>query len=71
MQFIVGYKITEDERFLRYIIDHSENISEVYFSWRSMKNGRNDQLKSEGLNPLYAEKMQEEDLKIFAQQRIF
>ena len=63
MKFIVGYKITEDPRFISYITDHKENISEVYFSWRSMKNGRNDQLKSEGLNPLYAEKMQEEDLK--------
>ncbi|MBQ2942693.1 MAG: hypothetical protein IJD97_10740 [Clostridia bacterium] len=63
MSFIVGYKITEDPRFISYICDHKDKISEVYFSWRSMKNGRNDQLKSEDLNPLWAEKMQEEDLK--------
>ncbi len=70
MSFIVGYKITEDPRFISYITDHKDCISEVYFSWRSMKNGRSDQLKAENLNPLWAEKMQEEDLKTLSDEGI-
>lgn len=60
MEFLVGYRIDDDPRFLDYIIDHKDRISEVYFSWRSMKNGRGAIAPS--YNHLYAEEMQSADL---------
>ncbi len=40
MKFIVGYPLTQNDNFLNDIIKSQKHISEVYFSWPEMPNGR-------------------------------
>ena len=40
MKFIVGYQLTEDENFVRSIIENKDKIKEVYFSFGDFPNGR-------------------------------
>ena len=40
MRFIVGYPLNQNDNFICDIINNQEHISEVYFSWPEMPNGR-------------------------------
>ena len=40
MKYIVGYPIAENQAFLQSVIEHKESVSEVYFSFGDMPNGR-------------------------------
>ena len=48
MRYIVGYQMTEDDRFIRQIIAHRESVREVYFSWGDFPNGRSSLLSDDG-----------------------
>ena len=37
----VGYQLRRDDRFIRTILDYSDRVREVYFSWPGIANGRN------------------------------
>ena len=51
MKFIVGYPIKSNEEFINGIIAEKENISEVYFSWSGIPNGRSSLSTQEMLLP--------------------
>lgn len=65
MKFSVGYQLTGDSRFSEAILRHREQISEVYFSWGSMPNGRHAATLHETLSPWEAKAKMEEDLSLF------
>lgn len=62
MKFSIGYQLTADTAFIDEIIRLKEHIHEVYFSWGSYANGRNSQLRQNGLTPWEAQTRQQEDL---------
>ncbi len=62
MKFMPGYQLRRDSAFLDEIIAQKERIHEVYFSWGSMPNGRNDQLNHKEFLPFEAQARQIEDL---------
>lgn len=70
MKFCVGYQLLEDDRFMKEIITRKEHIYEVYFSWGSFPNGRNDQTKSAGFTPWEAQAKQQKDLALLAKEGI-
>ena len=63
MKWIVGYPIRENQPFLDEIIKNKEQISEVYFSWGDLPNGRSA-LSAEGDKTPFEQQMRQmEDLK--------
>ena len=66
MKLLVGYQLREDRRFLDSILEYKDQISEVYFSWGNLPNGRNSVLHHAGFSPLEAMNRQREDLKQIA-----
>lgn len=66
MKFSVGYQLCADDYFLENIIKRKDSISEVYFSWRNMPNGRNNQIKRIDMTENEAFYKQQRDLKIIS-----
>ncbi len=67
MKLMPGYQLCKDTAFVDEMIAQKENIHEVYFSFGSMPNGRNDQLRHREFLPFEAERRQTEDLTRLAQ----
>ena len=63
MKYIVGYPISENPAFLDSIIKYREHISEVYFSWGDMPNGRSALGREEYLTGFELLERQKNDLK--------
>ena len=63
MRYIVGYQMTEDDRFIRQIIAHRESVREVYFSWGDFPNGRSSLLYDDGKTLFEKQARQAEDLR--------
>ncbi len=63
MKWIVGYPIKEDKTYLDTVIKHKEQISEVYFSWGELPNGRSSLSAGAGTIPFEQQRRQAKDLK--------
>lgn len=63
MKYIVGYPVTQDPSFLNAIIENRQIISEVYFSWGDIPNGRSILGNSGELTPWEHLRRQHTDLK--------
>ena len=66
MNFFVGYQLFEDSEFVESIINRKKHISEVYFSWGDIPNGRNSQIDRCDISSIEAQHKQIEDLKIIS-----
>ena len=66
MKYIVGYPIKENEIFLDKIIHHKDCISEVYFSWGDMPNGRSSLSVDGALTSFEVQQRQARDLKLLS-----
>lgn len=66
MKFMVGYQLTETNRFRDLLVSHSDSISEIYFPWSDMPNGRNPFTVNELYQPWEAQQRLVEDLEIFS-----
>lgn len=66
MKFFVGYQLFEDFEFVESIIRRKKHISEVYFSWGDIPNGRNSQIDRCDVSPFAAQQKQIEDLKMIS-----
>ena len=66
MKYIVGYPIREDQSFLNTIIQNKNSISEVYFSWGGIPNGRSTLSTEEEATPFELQMRQRDDLKLLA-----
>ncbi len=62
MKFMPGYQLRRDTAYVDELIAQKTHIHEVYFSWGSMPNGRNDQLSAKQFLPFEAQQRQIEDL---------
>lgn len=63
MKYIVGYPIKENRPFLKEIIQHKSSLSEVYFSWGDMPNGRSALSTDDSSTPFALQQRQVADLK--------
>lgn len=70
MKFSVGYQLFSDTNYIENIIKRKESISEVYFSWGDIPNGRNNQLRQADLMPWEAQAKQISDLDILRKENI-
>ena len=70
MKFSVGYQLCSDDYFLNNIIERKENISEVYFSYGEIPNGRNNQLKRQDMTKEEAFSKQLFDLQRLSSENI-
>lgn len=70
MKFSVGYQLCDDFWFVENIIKRKESISEVYFSYADMPNGRNNQLKRNDMSYDEALNKQLEDISIISSEDI-
>ena len=66
MKLMPGYRIMRDNAFVDEIIAQRAHIHEVYFSWGTLPNGRNNQLEAAGFLPWEAQEKQIADLRLFA-----
>ncbi len=65
MKFFIGHQIT-NAPLVQEIINHKDQIGEVYFSWGDYPNGRNSALRQIGLTPWQAQARLEQDLQKLA-----
>ena len=70
MKYIVGYPIKENESFLNTIIQNKNSISEVYFSWGDMPNGRSALSIDGALTTFEIQQRQVSDLKLLSSEGI-
>ena len=63
MKFIVGYPVKPNDFFIDSLIENKAYLSEVYFSWADMPNGRSSVDPEQILTPYERQKQQEKDLK--------
>ena len=63
MKYIVGYPIRENEDFLNTVVQNKDAISEVYFSWGDLPNGRSARSALEERTAFEIQKRQCEDLR--------
>ena len=70
MKYIVGYPIKENKDFLNTVIESKESISEVYFSWGDIPNGRSALSIDETSTPFEMQKRQEKDLRLLSSEGI-
>ena len=66
MKYMVGLK-TGDTQLLECILENTEHIHEVYFSWGELPNGRSNQLQSDSFAPWILQDIQRESLKTLSQ----
>jgi len=62
MKFFVGYQMFDGDSFTKELIARKEHISEVYFSWGDIPNGRNSRPMSVGMTQFEAQTKQLADL---------
>lgn len=70
MKFSVGYQLFSDTNYIENIINRKNSISEVYFSWGDIPNGRNNQLRQLNMLPWEAQEKQIADLDALAREKI-
>ena len=70
MKYIVGYPIKDNKAFLNSIIQNKGSISEVYFSWGDMPNGRSALSIDNTLVPFEVQQRQVSDLKRLSSEQI-
>lgn len=70
MKFSVGYQLFSDSYFIDNIIERKDHISEVYFSWGSIPNGRNNQIMRSDLTLWEAQEKQFSDLKELSEENL-
>ena len=70
MKYIVGYPIKENKSFLNTVIQNKSNISEVYFSWGDMPNGRSALSIDDALTTFEIQQRQASDLKLLSSEDI-
>ena len=63
MKWLVGYQLTENDRFMNEMLRWKEQIQEVYFSWGGMPNGRHASGAHAHLTPSQARRCMEADLQ--------
>ena len=63
MNYIVGYPVQPNPEFMKEIVQKKNAISEVYFSWGDMPNGRSALFVGEELSAFEIQMQQYEDLK--------
>lgn len=63
MKYIVGYPIAENQAFLQSILENREHVSEVYFSYGDMPNGRSALGADSSETPFELQMRQMTDLK--------
>jgi hypothetical protein len=63
LKYIVGYPISENQAFLQSILESKEHISEVYFSYGDMPNGRSALGADSAETPFELQLRQMTDLK--------
>jgi len=63
VKFFVGYQLFAGSEFVKSIIKRKESISEVYFSWGDLPNGRSIQTDRSDMTPWEAQQKQFDDLK--------
>ena len=63
MKYIVGYPISENQSFVNSILQNKEHISEVYFSWGDLPNGRSSLNAGQGSTGFELQQRQFRDLK--------
>ena len=70
MKYIVGYPVQENRDFLNTVIQNKNAISEVYFSWGDLPNGRSSRSALEGHTAFEIQMRQCEDLKRLSREGI-
>lgn len=70
MKFSVGYQLFSDNCYIENIVKRKESISEVYFSWGDIPNGRNSQLQQLDMLPWEAQTKQIKDLDCLKEENI-
>ena len=70
MKYIVGYPIKENKPFLKDIIQNKDSVSEVYFSWGDIPNGRSALSVDEAVTPFETQQRQASDLKLLSHEGI-
>ena len=70
MKYIVGYPIKENKPFLKDIIQNKDSVSEVYFSWGDIPNGRSALSVDEPDTPFETQQRQASDLKLLSREGI-
>ena len=70
MKYIVGYPIKENKAFLDSVIQNKGSISEVYFSWGDLPNGRSALSIDDTLTPFEIQQRQANDLRLLSSAEI-
>ena len=70
MKYIVGYPIKENKAFLSDIINSKDSISEVYFSWGDLPNGRSALSTDEAQTSFEIQQRQASDLKLLSSEGV-
>lgn len=70
MKYLVGYQLMKNDDFLESIVKHKDSVSEVYFSWSNIANGRNKTTVRQDYLPWEAQQKQTEDLDYLAKNGI-
>ena len=70
MNYIVGYPIKENKAFLNTCIQNKSSISEVYFSWGDIPNGRSALSTDDASTPFELQHRQMNDLKLLSSEGI-
>ena len=70
MNYIVGYPIKENKSFLNTIIQNKNSISEIYFSWGDIPNGRSALSIDDTLTPFEIQLRQANNLKLLSSEGI-
>ena len=70
MKYIVGYPIKENKAFLSDIITSKDSISEVYFSWGDLPNGRSALSTDEAQTSFEIQQRQASDLKLLSSEGV-
>lgn len=70
MKYSVGYQVQAGNSFVDYILEHSSDICEVYFSWGDFASGRNKMTVNSTLSPEQALEKQKSDLALISSKNI-
>ncbi len=70
VKFSVGYQLFSNTEYMVNIIKRKDHISEVYFSWGDIPNGRNSQLHHKDMLPWEAQAKQIADLQLLTKVQI-
>lgn len=62
MKYSVGYQLTADGEWFRYLLEQREHIKEVYFPWDGFASGRDEELPPEGISRFEAQSAKRQEL---------